>query len=145
MNCKHTTHPRVVMWMSIALTGLLLTALHARGEDTPVATIDVSSATSGIGQLVEGKMTFRGNAYVVTLRGLAEPIRAEGTVDQMVRAQDISGVFRPINAEGDLRNASGVTVHFDPPLKLESDRLEIELTSRRTPKISEGHREGGVE
>ena len=72
-------------------------------------------------------------------------MRAQGTADHLPRPQDISGVFRPIGEEGSLRNASGVTIHFDPPLKLESVRLEIELSSRKAPKISQGHRQGGDE
>jgi hypothetical protein len=134
-----------IQWLSVAIAGLLLNPLHAHGDDDPAATIAVSSTSSGIGQLVEGRMSFRGSAYMLTLRGLAEPVRAEGTVDQLLRAQDISGVFRPIDSQGVLRNASGVTVHFEPPLKLAANQLEIELSGRKTPKISQGHREGGVE
>ncbi len=144
MSAKHT-RLRWLFWASSSLAQLLLLAGPARGEDEPVARIEIESETAAIGRLVEGKLTFRGNDYVVTLRGLAEPVRSQGTIDELRRAQDITGVFKPINAEGDLRNVDGVIIHFDPPLPLDSEGLEIELTSRRTPKISEGHREGGVE
>ena len=132
-------------WSAFAMAGALVLALHAHGDDTPAATIDVTTARSGFGELVEGQMELRGNEYVLTLRGIDGPARTQGTIDHLPRPQDISGVYRPVGTDGSLRNGSGVTIQFDPPLKLEGDRLEIELTSRRTPKISQGHREGGVE
>jgi hypothetical protein len=133
-------------WTRIAVAGALLAALHAYADDAPAATIEVATAKAGFGQLVEGQMDLRGNDYVLTLRGIEGPARTQGTVDHLPRAQNIAGVYRPIaGAEGALRNAAGVTIRFDPPLRLESDQLEIELLSRRTPKISQGHREGGVE
>lgn len=144
MSGKHTRR-RWSCWTSLALCELLLIAGPSRAGDKPVAKIEISSEATAIGPLVEAKMKFRGNDYVLTLRGLSERIRSEGTVDELRRAHDISGLFKPINSEGDLRNASGVIIHFSPPLPLESDHLEIELFSRTTPKISEGHREGGVE
>ena len=138
----YTRRPIVVR---AALLALLLTS-PARSDETPVATIRVTSATSGSslgGRLVEGVMSFRGNDYLLRLRGLAQSANTVGSVHRLVRARDIAGVFEPTD-EG-LRNASGVTIRFDPPLVLEKDRLEIELSSRRTPKVSGGHRESGVE
>jgi hypothetical protein len=128
----------------LARAGLLALALAvlARAEDAPVATIAVSSATSGSslgGSLVEGVMTFRGSDYLLTLRGLAESISTTGSVRGLLRARDVEGVFEPID-QG-LRNTSGVTVRFDPPLKLTAGRLEIELLQRKYPKAS-GSRDG---
>jgi hypothetical protein len=141
--------PRVARWLAgafcLLLPPLLLTA-PARAEEVVVATIKVSSATAGsslAGRLVEGLMTFRDAEYLLTLRGLAKSANSTGTVRGLVRARDIAG-FYEVTDQG-LRNASGVTVQFDPPLELAKDKLEIELSSRRTPKVSGGHRESGVE
>jgi hypothetical protein len=129
---------------TLLLALLLGSALHA-GE-APAATIEVSSATAGSslgGRLVEGVMKFRGNEYLLTLRGVAKSVSSVGSVPALVRARDIEGVFEP--ADGALRNANGVTVSFDPPLELEQGKLEIEVSHRRSPKVSGGHRESGVE
>src|SRR5262245_3367294 len=137
---------RSIRWSSIAIAGALLAALHAyAADDPPAATIDVEAGKAGFGQLVEGQMALRGNEYLLILRGVEGPARTQGTVDHLPRPQDISGIYKPVSDDGSLRNASGVTIRFDPPLKLESDRLEIELANRSTPKISRGHRQGGVE
>ena len=121
---------------------LVLTA-SARADDAPVATIAVSSATSGAslgGNLVEGVMTFRGREYLLTLRGVAEPAKSVGFVRGLLRPRDIEGVFEP--SEQGLRNTSGVTIRFDPSLALVAGRLEIELLNRRYPKASGGSRDG---
>jgi hypothetical protein len=127
------------------LLPLLLTA-SAQAEEGVVATIKVSSATAGSslsGRLVEGVMEFRDAEYLLTLRGLAKSANSTGTVQGLVRSRDIQGFYEP--TDQGLRNSSGVTIRFDPPLELAKDRLQIELSSRRTPKVSGGHRESGVE
>ena len=128
---------------------LLLAALLcavARADDAPVATIKVSSATSGSslgGRLVQGVMSFRGQDYLLTLRGVAESVTTVGSVRGLLRPRDIEGIFEP--SDRGLRNTAGVTVAFDPPLRLEAGRLEIEVSSGVRPKVSGGHRESGVE
>jgi hypothetical protein len=129
-----------------ALLVLVLLAGPGRAEEDVVATIEVSSATAGSslsGRLVQGRMRFRDADYLLTLRGLAQSASSTGRVWGLVRARDIEGHFQP--SDRGLRNSAGVTIRFDPPLALEKDRLEIELSNRRTPKISGGHRESGVE
>ena len=123
-----------------------MSSLAAAADDTAVATIKVTSATAGSslsGRLVEGVMSFRGHDYLLTLRGLAKSVTSVGSVRGLLRARDIEGVFVP--TDQGLRNGSGVTIAFDPPLSLEANRLEIEVSSRRSPKVSGGHRESGVE
>jgi len=127
---------------SAVLLALVLPA-PAHADEAPVATIAVSSSTSGSslsGNLVEGVMTFRDSEYLLTLRGVAQPAKTVGAVRRLVRARDIEGVFEP--SDQGLRNAAGVTIHFDPPLSLEAGRLEIELLNRKYPKVSGGHRNG---
>jgi hypothetical protein len=130
---------------SAAVLGLLLTA-PGRADDLPVATIAVSSSTANSaigGRLVEGVMSFRGREYLLTLRGLAESVTTKGSVRGLLRPRDIEGVFKP--SDQGLRNESGVTIRFDPPLLLKSGSLEIEVSSRLAPKVSGGHRDSGVE
>ena len=144
-----TPLPSALRRRSLPAAAIFLVALlssTAGSEEPPVATIKVSSATSGSslgGKLVEGLMRFRGADYLLTLRGLAKSANSTGSVRGLVRPRDIEGFFEP--TDQGLRNSSGVTIRFDPPLVLEKDRLEIELSSRRTPKVSGGHRESGVE
>jgi hypothetical protein len=88
-------------------------------------------------------MSFRGSDYLLTLRGVTESTNTVGSVRGLKRPRDIEGVFEP--SDQGLRNASGVTIRFDPPLSLGAGGLEIEVSSRRTPKVSGGHRESGVE
>jgi hypothetical protein len=124
----------------------LLLSVSARADEAPVATIVVSSAPSGSslgGRLVEGVMRFRDHDYLLTLRGVAESARTVGSVRGLLRPRDIEGVFE--SSDQGLRNASGVTIRFDPPLSLEAGRLEIELSSRFNPKNSGGQRGSGVE
>jgi hypothetical protein len=85
-------------------------------------------------------MSFRDRKYLLTLRGVAGPARTVGSVRGLLRPRDIEGVFEP--ADQGLRNASGVTIRFDPPLSLAAGRLEIELLNRRYPKASGGSRDG---
>ncbi len=127
------------------LLALLLTA-RVSADEVVVATIQVSSATSGSslgGRLVEGVMSFRGHDYLLTLRGVSESASTKGSVRGLLRPRDIEGVFEP--SDQGLRNDSGVTIRFDPPLSLEAGRLEIEVSSRRSPKVSVGQPESGVE
>ena len=88
-------------------------------------------------------MSFRGHDYLLTLRGVEESARTVGSVRGLLRPRDIEGTFEPSD-EG-LRNASGVTIRFDPPLVLRAGGLEIELSSRRNPKPSSGQPGSGVE
>lgn len=128
-----------------ALFALVL-ALPGRAEEAPVATIAVSTATAGstLGErFVEGVMSFRGHDYLLTLRGVAAPASSVGSVFGLRRPGDIEGPFE--STDQGLRNASGVTIRFDPPLSLAEGGLAIELSSRRNPKVSGGHRESGVE
>jgi len=125
---------------------LLAPSAPARAEEKAVATIKVTSATAGSslsGRLVEGVMKFRDAEYLLTLRGLAKSANSTGSVRGLVRARDVGGFYEP--TDQGFRNASGVTIQFDPPLELAQDELEIEVSSRRTPKVSGGHRESGVE
>ena len=133
------------LWPSGFLLTLVLSAA-ALAADEPVATIKVTSSTSGSslsGRLVQGVMSFRGHDYLLTLRGIAESVNTVGSVRGMLRPRDIEGVFQP--SDQGLKNGSGVTVAFDPPVKLEAGRLEIEVSSGIQPKVSGGHRESGVE
>jgi len=136
-------------WIGLTLTATLaLAPLTTHADEKPAATIELSTATPGSslgGEFVEGKMRFRGDDYLVTLHGVAESTSAKVEVYHLLRAKEISGDFKPSDVKGELRNAHGVTLRFDPPLALESDHLEIELSHRNTPKISHGHRESGVE
>jgi hypothetical protein len=130
---------------AIALLGLLLPA-GARSEDAPAATITVTSATAGSsleGHLVEGVMRFHDREILLTLHGVATSVSTRGSVTGLLRARDIEGVFRP--AGGVLKNASGVTIRFDPPLSLEANRLEIEISGGMQPKVSRGEPGSGVE
>ena len=140
-----TRRVRVPALLSTLLLAFLLSAA-ARADDAAVATIKVSSATSGSslgGRLVQGVMSFRDRDYLLTLRGVAESVTSVGSVRGLLRPRDIEGVFEP-TAQG-LRNSSGVTIAFDPPLPLEAGKLEIEVSNRIHPKVSGGHRESGVE
>ena len=142
--------PRRAGWLAGAfLHPLLLLALlgaPARAEEAVVATIKVSSATAGSslsGRLVEGRMHFRDADYLLALRGLAQSANSTGTVLGLVRARDIEGHYQA--SDQGFQNSAGVRIRFDPPLVLDKDKLEIELLNRKTPKISGGHRESGVE
>jgi hypothetical protein len=131
--------------MRAALLALLLTS-PASADEAPVATIRVSSATSGSslgGRLVEGVMRFRGHDYLLRLRGVTESATTLGSVYGLLRPRDIEGLFKP--SDQGLRNASAVTIRFDPPLSIGASGLEIEVSSRIQPKVSGGHRESGVE
>ena len=136
---------RRVSCIAAAVFLSLLPNATALADDEPVATITVSSATAGssFGRLVEGVMRFRGNDYRLTLRGVTESARTGGSVYGLLRPRDIEGVFQP--SDQGLRNASGVTIRFDPPLALGAAGLEIEVSSRFSPKNSGGQHGSGVE
>lgn len=127
---------------SAALLAFLVTA-RTRADEQPVARIAVTSATSGSslsGNLVEGVMSFRDREYLLALRGVTEPAKTVGSVRGLLRARDIEGVFQP--SDQGLRNTSGVTIRFDPPLALGAGGLEIQLLNRKYPKVSGGHSDG---
>ena len=82
---------------SAVLLALVLTPA-GRADEAPVATIAVSSSTSGsslAGRLVEGVMSFRGQDYLLTLRGVAESVDTVGSVRGLLRPSDIEGAFVP--------------------------------------------------
>lgn len=125
---------------------LALFCAAARSDETPAATIRVSSATAGssLGSLVEGVMSFRGRDYLLRLRNVIGPARTQGSVYGLLRAGDIEGAFAPSD-EG-LRNGSGVIIRFDPPLETQPAGLKVELAGQlNKPKLSGSEREGGAE
>jgi len=124
---------------------LVVVAPLARGDEVPTATIRVSSSTAGssLGHLVEAVMTFRDRDYLLTLHGVTGPTQSHGTVYGLARPRDIEGFFKP--AGDALRNSSGVTLRFDPPLPLGPDGLEIEVAAGMQPKVSRGSPGAGVE
>ena len=125
----------------------MLSATPALAADEPVATISVSSGTAGSslgGRLVQGVMRFQGHDYLLTLRGIDTATMSKGSVRGMLRPRDIEGIYVP--SDQGLRNVSGVTLRFEPALSLGSEnKLEIELSRRIQPKVTEGNRESGVE
>ena len=126
--------------------GVLLFAGGPRADDPTVATITVTSATAGShlgGKLVEGVLRFRDQKILLTLRGVAESINTRGTVLGVKRPRDIEGTYEP---SGDaLRSKNGVTIRFDPPLKLVANKLEIEATAGIQPKNPPAQPGAGVE
>ena len=125
-----------------ALLFALALASIAPAADAPDAVIVVTSATAGssIGQLVQGRMRYRDHDYLLTLRGVATPETSRGSVYGLQKTRDIQGTFR---VSGDvLRNASGVTIRFEPPLRVKEDRVEIELEGLMHPKNTPG--QGGA-
>jgi len=134
---------RVRLFAGAALLALLLTA-PAGADEPPVAKITVSSAPAGSnlgGRLVEGEMSFRSQDYLLTLRGVAQSVNTVGY--GLLRPRDIEGTFQ--SSDRGLRNASGVTIRFEPPLPLEAGRLEIELSRQISPKSSGGQPGAGVQ
>jgi len=129
------TGPVVAVLM---LFGLLAAA--ASGEETNAAAkivVSSSPAASTVGlRLVEGVMTFRGQRYLLTMRGAEGATAAVGSVSNLSRVRDIEGVYRIAN--GELRNDAGVRLRFDPPLALQAGEVQIEIASRIYPKVSTG-------
>jgi len=127
------------------LLALLLFTVAARADESPTATIRVSSATAGssFGHLVAGVMTFRDQDILLTLHGVTGPAQSRGLVYGLVRPRDIEGFYKP---SGDaLRSSTGVTLRFDPPLQLGPDGLEIEVNAGMQPKQSRGSPGAGVQ
>lgn len=127
--------PAVVLVVCLAS----IMARAARAEDTAAATIRVTASPAGsnVGaRLVEGVMEFRGHRYLLTLRGVSGPVSSVGSVVGLVRPRDVEGPYTS-TPEG-LRNESGVTIHFVPPLEIPEGPLEIAVTSRIYPKASTG-------
>ena len=87
-------------------------------------------------------MDFRGQKYLLTLHGISGSAASVGLVFGLRRARDIVGPYTP-TTDG-LRNLSGVTIRFDPPLEIPGGTLQIELVSRIYPKASTGQG-GGFE
>jgi hypothetical protein len=126
----------------VFLLGLWLGG-SAPAADPSVATIRISSAPAGGGGLVQGVMTFRGQEYVVELRGLTAPANTHGVVEGVKQPRDVEGRYHA--SERGLTNESGVTLRVTPPLSVGEKGLEIEVTGGVQPKISRGHRETGVD
>ncbi len=129
---------------SATLTILLASTLVAVGhaEEAPVAKIAVSAspAASYFGdRLIEGVMDFRGHKYLLTLQGISGPASSVASVFGLRRASDIVG---PYTQTGDTwRNASGVTIKFNPPVTVREGPLRIDVASRIYPKASTGQGE----
>ena len=122
------------VWRTLAMALVLpsVLAVGASGEDV-VAKIAVSAspAASYFGDLVEGVMEFRGNKYLLRLHGVSVSTSSKGLVFGLRRARDIVGPYTS-TADG-VRNASGVTIRFDPSLEIRG-ALRIELSARIYPK-----------
>jgi hypothetical protein len=126
-----------VVALAILLASLL--ASGARGDESPVATVAVSASLSDSyleERLVEGVMQFRGSKYLLTLHGVSGSASSVGSVFGLRRPRDIVGPYTP-TADG-MRNESGVTIRFEPPLETRDRTLRIELSSRVYPKASTG-------
>jgi hypothetical protein len=124
--------------LAFALVEASSFAGQARGEESAAAKIAVSAspAASHFGErLVEGVMEFRGRRYLLTLQGVSGSASSVGSVYGLRRAQDIVGPYSSM-ADG-LRNQSGVTIRFDPPLEIR-EPLQIQLAARIYPKASMG-------
>jgi hypothetical protein len=131
--------------VKLALAAALIAGRAALADDPTVATITVTSATAGssVGELVEGKLRFRDREYLLTLRGVAPPVDTRGTVMGMSAPRQLEGTYEPSGEV--LRNKNGVTIRFDPPIKLRENRLEIEVTAGIQPKNPRGQPGAGVE
>ena len=81
-------------------------------------------------------MDFRGQKYLLTLQGISGPASSVASVFGLRRARDIAGPYTA-TANG-FRNPSGVTIRFDPPVKIGAGALRIDLASRIYPKVSTG-------
>jgi hypothetical protein len=117
----------------------LIIAGGARSEESPVATVAVSAslADSYIDErVVEGVMQFRGSKYLLKLHGVSGSASSVGSVFGLRRPRDIVGPYTS-TVDG-MRNESGVTIRFEPPLEIRGRTLHIELSSRLYPKASTG-------
>ena len=133
---RHRIRPRIA-----ALAVLLASTLTgtAAAQQPVVATIRVTASPAGSSlgaKLVQGVLELRGARYLLTLRGVSGPASSVGSVVGLVRPRDIEGPYTA-TPEG-LRNESGVTIRFEPPLEIRNGRLEIAVESRIYPKVSTG-------
>src|SRR5215468_9456578 len=119
--------------MAIVVAAILSGGAHAEESAVAKVTISASPAASYFGErLIEGVMDYRGHKYLLTLQGISGPASSVASVFGLRRARDIAGTYTP-TADG-LRNPSGVTMRFDPPLAIGEGQLRVELASRIYPK-----------
>jgi hypothetical protein len=127
---------------TVAALAILLASIVAgvaRGKESPVATVAVSASLADSyleERVVEGVLQFRGNKYLLTLHGVSGSASSVGSVFGLRRPRDIVGAYTS-TADG-MRNESGVTIRFEPPLEIRGRTLHIELSSRLYPKASTG-------
>jgi hypothetical protein len=127
---------------TVAAVAILLASIVAgvaRGKESPVATVTVSASLADSyleERLVEGVLQFRGSKYLLTLQGVSGSVSSVGSVFGLRRPRDIVGPYTS-TADG-MRNESGVTIRFEPPLETRGRTLHIELSSRVYPKSSTG-------
>jgi hypothetical protein len=124
---------------AVAVLFASIIAGGARGEESPVATVTISGSLSDSyleERLIEGVMRFRGSKYLLTLHGISGSASSVGSVFGLRRPRDIVGPYTS-TADG-MRNESGVTIRFEPPLETRGRTLRIELSSRVYPKASTG-------
>jgi hypothetical protein len=136
-------HMRMLAFVALAATAALIAPRRGVTQETraPDATIVVSSSTaaSTVGlTLVEGTMRHRGKVYLLTLYGVRPAGASTGKVYHLEQARNVEGFYKSV--AGELRNARGVTIIFDPPLDLQGGQLQIDLSSRVHPKASTGQR-----
>jgi hypothetical protein len=129
-------YPDTVAVIAI-LAAIFAASVH--GEESPVAKITVSASPAGANfgeRPVEGVMQFRGRRYLLTLQGVTGSASSVGSVFGLRRPRDITGRYA---SSGDgLRNESGVTIKFVPPLEIGGGVLRIDLAARMYPKASTG-------
>jgi hypothetical protein len=132
---------RVLALASAAVTILGVPRLYAEEVRTADASIVVSSSPAASAfslSLVEGRLRYYGKVYLLTLRGAQPTAGSTGKVYGLRQSRDIEGVYKP--GESGLRNDRGVTIVFDPPLRLSGGQLQIDISSRVYPKASTGQR-----
>jgi hypothetical protein len=123
----------------VAILIASIVAAGATAQESAVAKITISASPSGwyFGERpVEGVMDFQGRKYLLTLQGISGPASSVASVFGLRRARDIEGPYTQA-AEG-LRNRSGVSIRFDPPLSIGEGPLKISIASRLYPKVSTG-------
>src|SRR5262245_7710968 len=123
--------------MAILAAAILAAGAHAEESGVAKIAISASPAASYVGERpIEGAMDFRGRKYLIILHGISGPASSVASAVGLRRARDIVGPYTP-TADG-LRNPSGVTIQFDPPLAIGEGPLRIEIESRVYPKVSTG-------
>jgi hypothetical protein len=128
---------RAAVAIAILLALILPGTIHA--EETASAKITVSASPAGSyfgDRLIEGVMEFQGKKYLLTLLGTSGSAASVGSVFGLHRVRDIIGHYTA--TAGGLRNESGVTIRFDPPLAISGSPLHINFASRIYPKASTG-------